>query len=109
MPTFRVPIDGHEVEIRASSWTCRESVFLDGVEVSRTRSGQFATSHGFVVVEKSGERVVFEAQVLGGFRIGFALRRNGILIAASPRNELAGNTFDPVPSDTNWSGPADAS
>ena len=77
-----------------------------GVEVSRKSSWQFATSHGFVVVETSGERVVFEVQVLGGFRIGFALRRNGILIAASPRNELAENTFDAIPADPKWSGPS---
>ena len=109
MPTYRVPVDGHEIEIRASYWSARESVFVDGVEVSRKSSWQFATSHGFEVRDKSGRTVVFEAEVLAGFRIGFALRRDGILIAASPRNTLDENKFDAASGGPGWSAPSRAS
>ena len=108
MPTFRVPVNGHEVEIRISLWSGRESVLLDGVEVSRKRSAQFLTAHGFEVVEKSGERAVYEVNVIAGIVMGFALRRNGILIAASPRNRLEANQFGPTPGDGTWSAPTRA-
>ena len=109
MPTYRVPVDDHEIVIRASYWSGRESVFFDGVEVSRKSSWQFLTTHGFEVVEKSGRPVVFEVDVISGFRIGFALRRDGILIAASPRNTVPDNKFDAILDDRNWSAPSRAS
>jgi hypothetical protein len=102
MPTFRVSTDGHEIEIRSSLWSGREQVLCDGVIVSEKRSWQLTTAHGFEAVDKAGTRVVYEVNFFGGFTVGYALRRNGLLVAASPKNTVPDSTFHPDPEISQW-------
>jgi hypothetical protein len=97
MLTFRVSIDGHEIVMRGSHWTAREQVLCDGVVVSQKRSWQATTAHGFETIDKAGARVVYEVNFFSGIMVGYALRRNGLLVAASPRNEVPDSTFHPDP------------
>ena len=60
------------------------------------------TAHGFEAADKTGARVVYEVNFFSGFRNGYALRRNGLLIAASPRNEAPESTFQPDPEISQW-------
>jgi hypothetical protein len=103
MSRFRISLNGHEIEIRASYWNGGETVTFDGVVVSRKTSWQSLTAHGFEVVEKSGERSVYEVDILGGLKMGFILRRNGVFVAASPRNEIQDREFGLQSSNELWS------
>jgi hypothetical protein len=86
VPTNRISIPGHTIEIKASLWSGGESVICDGREVSSKRSYFYVTPHSFRVQE-SGEEAVYEVNVLTGwmgFSHGYIVRRNGIIVTHKP-------------------------
>ncbi len=79
-------VNGHRIELAASLWSGREVVAYDGRTVSSKRSILYVTVHSFQV-DEGGESVVYEVNFITGwlgFDVGYAIRRNGIIVAHHP-------------------------
>ncbi len=85
MKTFEVPVGAHRIEMAASLWTGKQIVRYDGEVRSEKRDWTgFFSVHSFEVREE-GERVVYEVNFFPGhWGRGFALRRNGVILAHEP-------------------------
>ncbi len=85
MKTFKVPVGAHRIEMSVSMWTGKQIVRYDGEVRSEKRelSGHILV-HSFEVREE-GEHVVYEVNFFPSiWGRGFALRRNGIILAHEP-------------------------
>ena len=84
MPTFTTVIDGAEIVIKSSAMTGKETVIYDGQVVSERTSMLYMSVHSFNV--QRGDTVdVYEVNVIGGLTgHGFAVRKNGIIMAHEP-------------------------
>ncbi len=78
MKSFNVTVDGRHLEIKASRWSGREVVTLDGEIVSDKRSYSFIGIHSFKV-----KADVWEVVILSGWfgANGYAVRVNGVIQA----------------------------
>ncbi len=84
MKTFDVSVGVHRVEMEASLWTGKETVRYDGTVRSEKRNFAPFSVHSFEV-EEDGERIVYEVNfVQTNWGPGFALRRNGLILAHEP-------------------------
>lgn len=83
MTSFHISTHGHEIEIKLSIWTGKETIRCDGQVVSEKRSYLAMTAHFFELTEQ-GETAVYEVNVLGGYQYGYIVRRNGIIVACRP-------------------------
>lgn len=83
MKTFVVSTHGHQIVIKLSIWTGKETILCDEQVVSEKRSYLQLTAH-FFEVQEQGAAVVYEVNVLGGYQYGYIVRRNGIIVACAP-------------------------
>lgn len=84
MPTFRTTIDGAEIVVESNALTGKETVTYDGQLVSEKRSMLYMTVHSFNV-RRGDVEDVYEVNVIGGVAgHGFAIRKNGIIMAHEP-------------------------
>jgi hypothetical protein len=80
-----ITINGHTFELFYSLWNGKEIIKYDGKIVAERRNLKtFSSVNSFRIVEE-GEEVVYEVQSLAGiFGQGYAIRRNGIILAHKP-------------------------
>jgi len=75
---------GHTFDIARTYFIGTQRITVDGRVVSEKRSAFYLTPHSFSLREGSAD-VIYEVDVLSkGFRMGYIVRRNGIIVAHEP-------------------------
>lgn len=78
-------VNGHSIGIYASIWNGKEAISYDGTVVSEYRNLLILSSIHSFKVQEDGTEAIYEVQLLSGIgRIGFAVRRNGIIQGHKP-------------------------
>lgn len=85
MPSYKVTIHDHSIEIWFSWWSGREIIRYDGQVVSEKRSFRLITEHSFKVEE---DNQLTHYEVRNGGILGYSIRRKGVKASVHHRPVL---------------------